>query len=150
MRKQCLFFLFFVVCLQISVSAQQKTMEGLNWQIFLDDSLIISGNSNTNNVSRPVAVIDIDNGSLLKNITIINKSNGAYRAWVEFREQDFILFQVNRYFAERPLNDTLIIKKEYYSDEFKSIKGKTIRIYYSDDRLQQTPTLLGTLIVKKD
>lgn len=143
-------YLLFLTAFNLNLSAQTTTKPDSGWQIFLDDSLIISSNLNVNYHYRPIAVIDIEKGGEVSNLTIIYKTLGAFRSLIEFKEKDSTLFQINGYYAERPVGDTLIIKSEYHYSELKSLKGKNVRILYSDDKFQTTPTLLGTLIVKND
>ncbi len=150
MRDRLLFFLFFVVGLQLSVSAQQKAMEDSDWQIFLDDSIILSGNLNTRYKSRPVAYIDIDDGKVVKDLTIIFKNYSAKVPLIEFKEGDSTIYRVYGYYSEQTIGDTIVIRAKYHSEGIEKLKGKRIGVYYSNDQLQTTPTLLGTLIVKKD
>ncbi len=126
------------------LNAQNAKSGNADWQIFLGDSLIISGNMDSNYESRPAALIDIDKDNHLESLTIIFNGNNPNTTRIEFKEQDSLLYSINWF------SNKLILESESFFRKFLDFKGKSVKIFYSDDKLQQTPTLLGTLIVKKD
>ena len=144
-------FLFALFFLNSSLSSQIMRQNEADWQIFLGDSLIISCNLGVKYSSAQSAIIDIEKCHIVKDLTIVHKTFGAYEAIIDFKENSTSIFTFNKRFyrSQRQL-DTLIIKSEYFVNELRSLKGKTVRVFYSDDKFQTTPTLLGTLIVKND
>ncbi len=141
-------FLFFVVGYS-GLNAQVLYDKNLDWQIFLDDSLILTGSHDVNYHSRQIATIDIDNGDIFKQFKIVFRSPAVTEKIVDFMEKDSIVFGVS-YHSDHGLKDTIIINPKHYYLGLRKLKGKTVGVDHSDNKFQTTPTLLGTLIVKKD
>lgn len=147
MLQQLTFFLLFLAYFHFNGNAQEKKDPA--WEIFLDDSLIISGSFDTNNASRPIALIDIDKGNELKQFTFIYKTPKAYNKQLEFKENDSTIYSMDFFADYSRILDTLVIVPDFHRS-LPILKGKIVKVYYSDDMLQKTPILLGTLIIKKD
>lgn len=127
------------------------TIPVADWEVYLEDSLILTGNLESKYTSRPLATIDIDNKNHLKKMTFIFNICKAFEPRIDIKEKDSTLFVIIGY---NHIGDTLIIERDnrpgYYVTNFRRIKGKTVQLYYRNEGFQKTPTLLGTLIIKKD
>ena len=149
MLYQLTYLLLFLAYFNINGSAQELNTP--DYQLFIDDSLVIYGDLSTRYQFRPHATIDIDDGDMVKKFTFIFNSNSAFEPRIDIKEKDSTLFMIIGY---NQIGDTLIIERDnrpgYYVTNFRRIKGKTVQLYYRNEGFQQTPTLLGTLIVKND
>jgi len=141
--------LFILIFTNMNLNAQPKAKSESDWQIYLEDSLIISGSHGSYNLLQ-TSFIKIDESNKVKKLKIIYKNSGAFRSLVEFKEKDTCLFTINGYYAEKPVGDTIVIDSKYHNSELLGLKGRTVKIFYSDDKFQKTPVLLGIINVKSD
>ncbi len=121
-----------------------------DWKVFMDDSLILVGNAHLRYSERPRVIIDIAQWQKMKNLKFTFRNREEYEARIVFKENGKLLFRIGGYYADKTVEDTISYPAKYFANEFKSIIGKEVELYYNDDKFQTTPTLLGTIYIKKE
>ena len=143
-----LFTLLFFISLTSKLLSQESDQNG--WKVFMDDSLILAGNIHLRNYERPKAAIGLSEWRNMKFLKFIYFNHGANEVRIEFKEKGKLLFDILKCNSERiAIGDTITVYSEIFSKQCK-IVGKEVEIYYYDDKFQPTPTLLGTINIKKE
>lgn len=127
-----------------------QKQDSSEWKVLMDDTLILTGNSHLRYSERPRVTIDIAQWEKMKNLKFTFRNRGEYEARIVFRENGKLLFRIGGYYADMPVGDTIAYPAKFFAKEFKSIIGKEVELYYNDDKFQLTPTLLGTIYIKKE
>ena len=138
---KALLVIFLTIPNSLNAQRNSVTIPGADWEVYLSDSLLFTGNLNSKYSLRPKATINTLRG---KNVKILFKGHRPDLSFTEFRVNDSILFRAIGY------GDVIYIENGYYSNEFKILEGKTIDIFYRDDKFQKILTLLGTITFKKE
>ena len=144
-----LFTLLFFISLTSKLLSQESDQNG--WKVFMDDNLILAGNIHLRNYERSKAAIGLSEWRNMKILKFIYFNHGAYEVRIEFKEKGKLVFDILKCNSERiAIGDTITVYSEIFSKQCCKIDGKEVEIYYNDDKFQMTPTLLGTIHIKKE